>query len=244
MAQFPPKGPTTLVATIPSYLYKQYSDDEDLQAFVDAYNDMSQQYVDWFVNTPLAVYTNDQISGALLDWVALGLYGLVRPTLPSGNNQNLGALNTIEMNTYPLNVEIILGPQNYYLTTDDVFKRILTWHLYKGDGKYFNVRFLKRRIMRFLTGIDGLGGETDTTYSVSVTFGVNDQVNINLQSTRRTANGGAILDAGMLNDFMLNEFETTAISIPISPLVQIFKAAVQSGALDLPFQYTWVVNIN
>ena len=28
----------------------------------------------------------------------------------------------------------------------------MTWHLYKGDGKTFNTRWLKRRVMRFLTG--------------------------------------------------------------------------------------------
>ena len=39
--------------------------------------------------------------------------------------------------------------------TDDVFKRILTWHFYKGDGKNFSVRWLKRRIWRFLQGANG-----------------------------------------------------------------------------------------
>ena len=34
--------------TIKSYLYFQYNDSEEVQAFVDAYNIMSQEYVDFF----------------------------------------------------------------------------------------------------------------------------------------------------------------------------------------------------
>lgn len=54
---------------------------------------------------------------------------------------------------------------------DDILKRALTWHLYKGDDKYFDVRWLKRRVMRFLDGINGTDQGTSTTYNVSVTFG-------------------------------------------------------------------------
>lgn len=240
---FPPDSPTTLTEVIPSYLYQQYNDDEDMVAFVAAFNAIAQQYVTWFATIQLPVYTSGTISGTLLDWVAAGLYGMVRPSLPSGLTQNLGMLNTFMLNTIPLNDEQIIGPPDYYITSDDVFKRILTWHLFKGDGKLFDVRWLKRRVKRFLTGTDGGGGEVDETYSISVTFGVDNQVNINLQSTRRYAMGGAIVGAGMLNDFMPNEFETTSVSIPISPLVPVFKAAADAGILELPFQFDWVVNV-
>lgn len=243
--EFPPAGPTTLTEVIPSYLYEQYTDDDDLQAFVQVFNYMAQQYVTWFAEVMLPVYAlNPMVSGALLDWVAEGLYGMRRPLLPLGNTQNLGMFNTIQFNTLPFNEEEIVGPQDYYLTTDDVFRRILTWHLWKGDGKLFNVRWLKRRIARFLTGVDGGPGVTDQTYYISVTFGGDNQVNINLQSTIRTADGGAIYGASMFNDFMFNEFETTAIQFPVSPLTPVFKAAVDAGILELPFQYDWVVNTN
>lgn len=241
---FPPIEPTVLVNLIPSYLYQQYFDDDDLQAFVKSFNAMAQLYVDWFTNVNLPIYTGPGVSGALLDWVAEGLYGFKRPSLPSGLSQNIGALNTFALNTFQFNEQRIIGPANYYLTSDDLFRRILTWHLWKGDGKNFNVRWLKRRVQRFLTGTDGGPGATDTTYSISVTFGVNNQANINLQSTRRFARGGALIGAGAFNSFQFNELDTQSVSFPISPLAPIFKSAVDSGVLELPFQYQWVVNIN
>lgn len=237
---FPPSGPTTMLKTINSYLYWQYADDENLQLFFDAYNEFSQQYVDWFATVGLPVYTG--LSGPLLDWVVVGLYGLSRPALPSGKSQNLGALNTYRFNTLTLNVESIVGPPTYYLTDDDIFKRIITWSLFKGDGLNFNIRWLKRRVMRFLTGTDGTAGQTDATYQVSVTFGIGNEININLQSTRRYARGGAIFGAGLMNGFRFNELVTTSVMIPISPLVPVFKAAMEAGVLPMPFQFSVVVN--
>ncbi len=240
-APFPPPGPTTLTETLPSYLYIQYADDEDLQAFIRAYNSIAQDYVDWFVNANLPVYT--ALNSTLLDWVAAGLYGMTRPALPSGRSVSVGPLNTWMLNTIPLNDFDLEGPSNYYLTNDDLFKRILTWHLYKGDQKLFNVRWLKRRVKRWLTGTDGSSGDVDHTYDISVTFGVDHQVNINLQSVRRYARGGAIMGAGMLNTFQMNELITDSVQIPVSPYVEQFAAAVETGVLELPFQYDWVVNI-
>jgi len=241
---FPPTAPTTRTAVIPSYLYLQYNDDEDLIAFVEAYNELAQLYVTWFATIMLPVYTNPNVSGSLLDWVASGLYGMIRPALPSGMSRDLGALNTYQLNTLAINELDIRGPSNYFLTDDDVFRRILTWHLWKGDGKLFDIRWLKRRIKRFLTGLNGGTGYVDETYDISVTFGVDNQVNINLQSTRRYADGGAIIGAGLINDFTINEFITTSISIPVSPLAPIFKAAVDAGVLELPFQFQFIVNTN
>lgn len=239
---FPPAGPQSLQATIGSYLYQEYSDDDDLQAFVAAYNAAVQRYVTFFNQVNLPVYTGAPIAGPLLDWVATGLYGYPRPILPSGLSQNVGPLNTWALNTLQLNEQETLQPANYYVTTDDVYKRCLTWHFGKGDGKYFNVRWLKRRVMRFLTVPNGGWAPVDQTYPVSVTWGVGNQVNINLRSTYRTATGGAILNVAPLNTFYLNEFETVAFSIPISPLAPIFKAAVEAGVLELPFQFSWTVN--
>lgn len=257
MADFPPSGPTTLTKVVPSYLYQQYNDDEDLQAFIIAQNQMAQEYVNWFVEVLLPIYTSPMVSGALLDWVANGLYGLKRTNLPAGVGSSYGPLNTYQLNTQTLNTYEAQGPSEFYITDDDIFRRILTWHLWKGDGKIFNIRWLKRRIMRFLTGDNGGGGQSaggdpstpimrppDQTYGISITFGVGNQVNINLQSTRRFATGGAILNTATLNTFALNELDTESVSIPISPYVYIFKAAVEAGVVELPFQYTWVVNIN
>jgi hypothetical protein len=241
---FPPLLPVTLDKVIGSYLYQQYNDDEDLIAFVMAFNQSTQAYITWFATVMLSVYVaNPMVTGKLLDWVGEGLYGMKRTPLPAGLTQNLGMLNTIMLNTLPINEQQIIGPSDYYQTDDDLYRRILTWHLYKGDGKIFNIRWLKRRIMRFLTGTDGTEGDRGQTYQVSVTFGAANQVNINLQSSRRYALGGAVIGFGLINTFMPNEYNTYSVSIPISSFVPIFKAAVQAGVLELPFQYSYDVNV-
>ena len=238
---FPPAGPTMRTSTIASYLYQQYNDDSDLQAFVDAYNAIAQAYVDWFINLDLPIYTKQ--SGDLLDWVAAGLYGITRPYLPSGLSRNIGAFDTYEYNKLAFDEQKIIAPATYYLTNDDVFKRIITWNFYKGDGNKFNIRWLKRRVVRFLTGTNGTAGETDHTYQVSVTFGTNYQVNINLQGTLRVWTGGAIFNRQALNTFGFNQFKTQAVPEVTSPYAPIFKAAVEAGVLQLPFQFTYVVNL-
>lgn len=227
-----------------SYLYKQYDDDEHLQAFTDAFNVLVQQnFVDWCVNIGLPVYTGPQISGPLLDWVAAGLYGMTRHALPSGQNQNLGPYNTFLFNQLAYNQQIVIGNQNFYVTTDDIFKRILTWHLYKGDGKVFNIRWLKRRIMRFLFGANGTSYNIDQTYPVSVSFGLNGQVNINIGLGARTVIGGAIYNECAFNECAFNELDTTFTPSPALPFAVILKSAIDSGALELPFQFTYVVNV-
>lgn len=167
---FPPDEQTTLTQTIPSYLYMQYADDEDLQAFIRAFNELAQQYVTWFASIGLPVYTGDLITGDLLDWVARGLYGVSRPALSSGDVENVGPFNTMELNSYPFNDYEVLGDDSFQPTDDDNFKRIITWLFFKGDGTVFNVRWLKRRIARFLNGVNGVNYNVDQTYNISVTF--------------------------------------------------------------------------
>lgn len=241
MADFPPLAPVTIQNTIRSYLYWQYNDDDDLQAFVDAYNQIAQEYLDWFNQTPLPDYTNPNISGLLLDWVAEGLYGLSRPTLPSGMSQVVGPFNTYGFNALPFNTRRQVGSDNYYLTSDDTFKRILTWLFFKDDGKVFDIRWLKRRIMRFLNGVDGVNYNVDNTYQISVTFGVNDQVNIRILSGVRTLTGGALYNRFGFNTTRFNRVESTFQQF--APLAQAatLKAAIESAALEMPFQFDWVV---
>ena len=241
---FPPPGPTTVTKVIPAFLYQEYNDDDDLQAFFRAFNELSQEDVDWFVEVGLPLYPG--LSGGLLDRVAAGLYGMLRPALPTGRNRNVGPLNTWGPNALvvPLNVEKKVGNQNFVATTDDVFKRILTWHFFKGDGKVFTVPWLKRRVMRFLFGAGGVDPGIDNTYPVSVTFGAGNEVDINLLNGKRTVVGGALPNRFGPNSFApLNSMRTTFASHPPLPLAATFKAAVDSGALELPFQFTYVVNI-
>lgn len=242
---FPPSGPVTLTNTIPAYLYKEYDDDEALQVMFMAYNSLTQYFVAWFATIGLPVYTNPLITGALLDWIIGGLYGLERPTLPSGMTQQIGPLNTYRLNTMRLNDRRRRGPTGFYLTNDDVYRRILTWHYYKDDGKVFNIRWLKRRIIRFLTGTNGTEGDTASTYPISITFGADAEININIQTIRRYATGGSLLNASRLNQFRLNELKTAYYVLPVGgPMLPIFKAAMEAGVLEMPFQWNVIVNIN
>lgn len=125
---FPPASNPLLTQVIRAYLYQEYADDDDLQAFWKAYNDLAQQYVDWFSTIGLPIYTG--LSGDLLTWVARGLYGARRPSSIS----------------------------------DDLFQRVLTWNFYKGDGTVFSVQNLRRRIIRFLLGTNGVTWNVDQTY--------------------------------------------------------------------------------
>ncbi len=136
---FPPTGPVGMTKIIPSYLYQEYTDDDDLQAFVDAYNGLAQNVLDTLNDLNLPIYTQPIIAGALLDWVALGLYGMARPPLSSQKQDVIGPLNTYVLNGLPFNTLKVLSQAVIVTTTDDIFKRILTWHLFKGDGKVLNV---------------------------------------------------------------------------------------------------------
>jgi hypothetical protein len=200
----------TISKILPSYLYEQYHDDDSLQAFVDAYNEYAQEYLDAFLSIGLPIYT--ELSGDLLDWVGEGLYGISRPTLSTASYQTIGAYNTYAYNyLIGYNQSYVLTESSAtYITTDDIYKRILTWHFFKKDGKVFTVEWLKRRIKRFLTGTNGIAPEISSTDDISITFGNNNTVYI-------------------------------SSSISTYPYMNIFQAAVDSGILELPFQFDYNV---
>lgn len=239
---FPPLQPTALLKTINSYLYVQYNDDDDLQAFVRAYNNLTQQYLDWFNQINLPVYTNPNVSGVLLDWVIEGLYtGTERPALSSGFNKNLGPLNTYNLNVLRPSQVKLIGPQNLTVTSDDFYRRIMTWNYYKGDGRIFNVRWLKRRIMRFLLGQDGTAPNVDNSYQVSITFGVGNQVNIRFIKNIRTVTGGSFPGRSPTNKNRPNQLRSVSVNLVPLQNINILKEAIDSGILQLPFQFDYVV---
>lgn len=199
-----------LTKIIGSYLYEQYADDADAQALVDAWNAIAQTYVDWFNTIDLPIYTGPGVSGDLLDLVAEGLYGFTRPVLPFGTSSNDGLYNALLFNELAFNDSNISNSSSF-VTNDDTYRRVITWHFYKGDGHQFTIPWLKRRVMRFLLGTDGISYNVDQTYDVSITFGIGGQVIITIPSSYAYA--------------------------------AIFQAAVQSGALELPFQRTWTVTL-
>jgi len=225
--------------TIKSYLYWQYADDEDLQAFITAYNTMTQDYVDWFYNISLPIYT--QLNGDLLDWVGLGLYGIHRSSIGVFINRLQGTLNSYEMNTTEMNG--FSSIVNYTLT-DDQYKKVITWHFYKADGKQFSIGWLKRRIERFLYGING-GDSTHPTYKISVQFIDSNTVLINSPNQIFTLLNGS----GTMNSFQMNSIAAEMNSgifynIQTLPTVDLsfLKVAIDSKILELPFQFNYVVS--
>jgi hypothetical protein len=201
---FPPAAPA-LQSIIPAYLYEQYYDDQNLQSFISAYNSTAQTYLDWFNGINLPIYPT--LSGALLDWIAQGLYGISRPTLALVKTSSVGPFNTYTLDSLAFNASLATGTATVFPATDDIFKRIITWSFYKGDGKVFSVKWLKRRIMRFLAGIDGTD-YTGPTYQVSV----------------RIVGGNAITIA----------LSNGAVPLNLAPILQV---ALLSGVLPLPFRY-------
>ena len=238
---FPPVGPTGVLKPIRSYLYEQYSDDSDLQAFVAAYNSMQQDIVDTFNALNLPIYTKDPISGALLDWVGQGLYGMARPSLTYNFPKIFGPYNTYEYNVQTYNQYLYQFPTDIALTNDDIYRRVITWHFHKGDGKYFSVEWLKKRVMRFLLGINGTSPNIDNTYQISVTFGASCDVTIRIVLIERTIVDGAIYnnDSFQYNVMQYNQLNTTAVNYPPLPNTTDFADAVRSGVLELPFMFNW-----
>lgn len=200
-----------LKVTIPAYSYVQYADDSDIQAFNTNYNAMAQAYVTWFATSNLPIYT--QQTGPLLDWVANGLYGFVRPMLQGA------------------------------LVPDDVFQRCITWAFYKGDGKIFNIRWLKRRIMRFLEGTNGTDPHVDQTYQISVTFGPPNLVYINILGGIANIVGSLEFNQSQYNTEQFNELDVSIQNYLITTLQATLQEAINSGVLELPFQYIYIVGI-
>lgn len=205
---FPPAGPPGLTKIIPSYLYQEYEDDDNLQALVQAQNAVAQSYLDWFNQTNLPIYT--QLSGALLDWVAEGLYGMKRPNLTTSTNSSIGPFNTYQYDTLAMATELGSGKTVILNVTDDLFKRFITWNFYKGDGFTFNVPWLKRRVMRFLGGVNGVDYGVSETYQVSVAFVGARTINI-----------------------------TISAGSQMTTYVPILVAAIGAGVCQLPLQYSY-----
>jgi hypothetical protein len=238
---FPPHTTSALTKTIPAYLYKEYEDDDDLQSFFMSYNTMAQQYVDTFNDLNLPVYTKQ--GGALLDWVGQGLYDIPRPTLYSGKRHAIGPINTYGGNMLPpLGAYRNLNQvSNVTVTSDDIYKRVMTWHLYKGDGKQIGIPWLKRRLARFLNGANGSNWDGDTNQiSVSMAPG---SIAITLVTGIRTLTGGAFPGRFSVNSTLTNSAKSSFAAYPLLALSVILQEAIGVGALETPAQYVTTCRI-
>jgi len=233
-----------LTKTIPSYLYWEYNDDQDLQAFVDAYNAQTQAYIDWFNAINLPVYAgNPEIRGPLLDWVLNGIYGQSRPALLNAQENLAGPLNTYPLNSLALNTLRQIQPARLLPTADDVYKRIATWNLYRGDGVQVNIAWLKRRIARFLIGAQGTAPNIDETSQISITFGPNRVIYIGVSAGVGFISGGALFNAFQFNQVQFNQVQLTTQSFMNVGLAYVLQQAINAGVVQLPFQYTYVVGV-
>lgn len=229
----------TDLTPLQSYLYQQYSYDDTTQyltPFFDAYNEISQTNLDTINNLNLPIFWG--LSGNLLDWVASSLYGFPRPVLPKGNYKTLGLYNTNKLDKFPYNEEITEPPQTFYETTDDIFKRCLTWNFYKGDGQQFNIQWLKRRVARFLLG--GADPDIEETFQISVTFPSAGNVRIGIASGISLGKEGALLNTFELDQKPLNQLTKLNRTIP-KELAEILQAAVNAQALQLPLGFNYTV---
>jgi hypothetical protein len=140
---------------VPSYLFYQYSDDQDLQAFVSTFNSISQGYLDFFNSTPLGLYTSPNITGPLLDWIGNGIYGIPRPVLSTQTSSTTAGYNSTPYNAEAYNSLQSASSGTASIASDDIYKRVMTWNLYRGDGQMFTIGWLKNRVGRFLNGANG-----------------------------------------------------------------------------------------
>lgn len=223
---FPPSGPVTLQNTIRSYPYAQYTDDDTIQQFVAAYNYLAQQWLNDFNALNLPFYPT--LSGDLLDWVAGGLYGLTRPILgiPRHRPSGAGPYNTVEHNAIAYGTAQLsagTAPAYHYMT-DDEFQRLITWHVYKGDGFQFTTGWLKRRVHRFLNGANGYMPAIDNTYDVSV-FSVGFDITIEVPySPISTTLTLAIADNRLALPYQYTYTITTPVKVFIFPVFGVSAA--------------------
>lgn len=166
--------PLPLQTPIPSYLYTQYQDDENLQAFIAAYNNLTQGYLNWMNATPLGVYTSPAISGPLLDWVGNGIYGIERPIFSTLSTTFVSdAVNMLPTNTIATDGSLTTESGTAITATDDYYKRTLTWCTYIGDGRVFNFPNLRKRVARFLYGVNGTDITLSQAQNVALAVGSN-----------------------------------------------------------------------
>ena len=108
---------------IKSYLYQQYNDDANLQAFVDAYNKLAKEIYDWMVNSNLPVFIGGYNSGDQLKWIAAGIYGVKPPVLVSSKQRVFGPYNTIAFNQLAFNARHVEDDSEQVVVSDDMLQR-------------------------------------------------------------------------------------------------------------------------
>ena len=219
------------------YVYDQYSDDANIQAFADAYTAIMQGYLDWFNSTPLGAYTNPNIAGPLLDWTATGIYGVARPVISTLTRTTRGAFGSRSYGASPYGVFQVTSVGTAQVANDDYYKRTLTWTLYQGDADNIDITWLKKRIARFLYGANGADVDVGMANNISIM----PMMMVPDAGYGRRAYGKKPAYGKM---FMRQVLAIRLyITIPNIPAAQIFIDFVNQGILPMPIQITWVITL-
>ena len=222
-----------LPAVVPAYVYVQYNDDPYVTAFFTAYNELAQGYLNWFNQTPLAVWTSPSVSGSLLDWTGTNLYNTPRPVISSESSSSSGAMATDPMATQAMASFILNTSGTAQSASDDLYKRVLTWVLYRGDGKQATIEWLRRRIARFLYGTNGS----------DIDVGLITNVSVSDQGTETVGAYGTYAYGTQAYGTITQETYTSGgilfITIPNLTVSQAFIALFKGGFLPAPFQMTY-----
>jgi hypothetical protein len=121
----------------------------DVQALVKSGNAELDSIIQNLSRLNLGLYLDKH--GDWLDWIAKGVYGLVRPSIVlSQVLSNQGGFNSFGFNQHPFNFAINSNTLAFATLNDDEFKKWLQWHLYRADGFQFCVPWLKNRVARFI----------------------------------------------------------------------------------------------
>lgn len=227
-----------LADVVKAYLYQQYFDDSDLQGFIEASNATFQGYLNWFRETPLSVYTNPSISGPLLDWVGTGIYDISRPVVSNGSTRYVAAYGSLPYAKNPYLKHVKISNETASIVDDDIYKRVLTWHSYLGDGRNTSIYWLRRRVARFIYGFSGTDVSADyfskisiirppLSFSAAYTTGPYATQPYSTRKSRRTLAAHAL-----------------QITVPATSVSVAFQNLLEQGYLALPFQTRFSVLIS
>ena len=223
---------------IPAYLYTQYADDPDVTAFFTVINQIGQGYLNWYNQTPLPVWTSPAISDALLDWIGTNLYNTTRPVIATDTSTSYGAMATYPMATQAMASFVRHLSGTAQIAPDDLYKRVLTWILYRGDGKQATIEWLRRRIARFLYGINGSDIYVGLITNVSISSN-----GVEVVGPLGTAALGTLY-MGELELVNFNSKSNLSITIPDLTISKSFTALFNAGFLPAPFQMKYSFTIS
>lgn len=226
---------TPLAAVVPTYVYSQFADDPDIQAFFAGLNTTAQGYIDWFNQTPLSVYTSPNINGPLLDWIGQGIYDISRPVISTLMSRSYGAYNTLPYNASSYRTRKHVNSGTAQTANDDIYKRVLTWYTYLGDGRQMSIMWLRRRVARFLFGANGADIPVDYLPQVSIArsstgfYGAfaGTTYNMHAYGSRKIKRNPSA--------------RSLTITIPAGQNSQTFQSLVNESYLALPFQVRFTV---